>query len=191
MVIVDEVGRIECVNVQAEALFGFSRARMLGQPIEMLVPERWRDRHAEQRVNYMKRPEPRSLGKDLPLFGLRADGSEFAADIMLKPIEIDQRLVVLAVVRDITERKRAEAHLQMLTREANHRAKNVLSVVQAIVRHTKASSYEEFVSKFGERIQALSASHNLLVRSAWKNIPLAELVRSQLAHFSDLRAAFL
>jgi PAS domain S-box-containing protein len=84
---------------------------MLGQPIEMLVPERWRDRHAEQRVNYMKRPEPRSLGKDLPLFGLRADGSEFAADIMLKPIEIDQRLVVLAVVRDITERKRAEAHL--------------------------------------------------------------------------------
>jgi PAS domain S-box-containing protein len=185
MVVVDEIGRIESVNVQAEALFGFSRERMLGQSIEMLVPERFRDRHAAQRVNYMKCPKMRPMGAEMPLVGRRADGSEFPADIMLSPIEIEQRMVVLAVVRDITERERAEAHLQLLMREVNHRAKNILSVVQAIANQTVASSLEEFVSRFSERIQSLSVSHNLLVRSAWKNVPLTELVRSQLAHFGD------
>jgi PAS domain S-box-containing protein len=186
MIVVDDIGRIERVNVQAEALFGLSREQMLGSSIDMLVPERFRDRHSAERVDYMKCPRVRHLGTALPLFGRRADGSEFPADIMLSPIAIEQRLVVLAVVRDITEHKRAEEQLRLLTREADHRAKNILSVVQAIAHQTKANSYDEFISLFGERIQGLSASHNLLVRSAWKNVPLAELVRSQLAHWGDL-----
>jgi PAS domain S-box-containing protein len=186
MIVVAETGSIECVNVQAEALFGYSRERMLGQPIEMLVPERFRDRHAAQRANYMASPTVRPMGADIQLVGQRADGSEFPADIMLSPIEIEQRLIVLAVVRDITERKREEVRLQLVMREVNHRAKNILSVVQAIANQTVASSLDEFISRFIERIQSLSASHNLLVRSAWKNVPLAELVSSQLAHFEDL-----
>jgi two-component sensor histidine kinase len=121
------------------------------------------------------------MGTDLPLMGRRGDGSEFPADIMLSPIAIEQQLVVLAVVGNITERKRTEAHLQMLTRGANHRTKNVLGVVQAMAHLTKANSYDEFIAQFTERIQGLSASHDLLVKGAWKNIPLAELVRSQLA----------
>jgi PAS domain S-box-containing protein len=186
MIVVAETGSIECVNVQAEALFGYSRERMLGQPIEMLVPERFRYRHAAQRVNYMKSPKVRPMGADIPLVGQRADGSEFAADVMLIPIEIEQPLMVLAVVRDITERKREEARLQLLMREVNHRAKNILSVVQAIANQTDAGSLDEFISRFTARIQSLSASHGLLVRSAWKNVPLTELICSQLAHFEDL-----
>jgi PAS domain S-box-containing protein len=186
MVVVDEIGRIERVNVQAEALFGYSRERLLGQSIDMLVPERLRDKHLAHRTGYMKRPRALPMGLHLPLFGRRADGSEFPADIMLSPIKAEQRLVVLAVIRDITERKRQEAHVQFLMREVNHRAKNILNVVQAIAHQTITSSLEEFISRFGERIQSLNASHNLLVRSAWKSIPLAELVRSQLAHFAGL-----
>src|SRR5260370_25909278 len=105
---------------------------------------------------------------------------------MLSPIEIDERRVTLAVVRDITERKRAEAHVQLLMREVNHRAKNILSVVQAIAQRTLASSSQDFISRFGERIRGLSVSNDLLVRNQWQNVPLAELVRSQLAHFADL-----
>jgi two-component sensor histidine kinase len=105
---------------------------------------------------------------------------------MLSPIKTEQWGMVLAVIRDITERKCQEAHLQMLMREVDHRAKNILSVVQAIVHQTITNSLEEFVSRFGERIQSLNASHDLLVRNAWKAIPLAELVRSQLAHFGGL-----
>jgi two-component sensor histidine kinase len=68
----------------------------------------------------------------------------------------------------------------------NHRAKNILSVVQAIAHQTEASSFEEFIARFDERIKSLSASHNLLIKSQWRNVPLVELVRAQLAHFGDL-----
>jgi PAS domain S-box-containing protein len=186
LVVVDETGKIDRVNVEAEGLFGLSRERMLGQSIEMLVPERLRERHLAHRVSYMKNPKKRPMGTDLKLFAQRADGSEFPVDIMLSPIEIEQRRVVLAVVRDITERKRAEAQVQLLLREVNHRAKNILSVVQAMAQRTAASSSQEFISRLSERIRGLSASNDLLVRNQWQNVPLAELVRSQLAHFGDL-----
>jgi two-component sensor histidine kinase len=71
-------------------------------------------------------------------------------------------------------------------REVNHRAKNILSVVQAMAHQTRANLGEEFVSEFEERIRGLSASYDLLVNNKWQNVPLAELVRAQLAHFSDL-----
>jgi PAS domain S-box-containing protein len=186
LIVVDEIGKIDRVNAQAEALFGLPRERMLGQSIEMLVPERLRDQHLAHRLGYMKDPKIRPMGTDLQLLAQRADGSEFPVDIMLSPMEIEKRPVVLAVVRDITERKRAEAQMQLLLREVNHRAKNILSVVQAMAQRTLASSTQEFISRFSERIRGLSASHDLLVRNEWKDIRFAELVRSQLAHFADL-----
>jgi PAS domain S-box-containing protein len=186
IVVVDETGKIDRVNLQAEVLFGLPRERMLGQLIEMLLPERFRARHVAHRANYLKDPKTRPIGTDLQLSAQRADGSEFPVDIMLSPIEVEQRRVVLAVVRDITERKRAEAHLRLLMREVDHRAKNILSVVQAIAQRTVASSYQEFISQFSERIRGLSASHDLLVRNEWQNVSLAELARLQLASVGDL-----
>lgn len=186
LVVVDETGKIDRVNVRAELLFGLSRDHMLGQPIEMLVPERLRARHLAHRMDYMREPKTRPMGTDLQLFAQRADGSEFPVDIMLSPIEIERQRLVLAVVRDITARKRAEAHVQLLMREVNHRAKNILSVVQAMAQRTAASSSQEFISRLSERIRGLSASNDLLIRNQWQNVPLAELVRSQLAHFGDL-----
>jgi PAS domain S-box-containing protein len=186
IILVDENGKIDRVNAMAEAVFGHPRERLLGQSIEMLIPEHFREQHIADRVKYIKDPKTRRMGSGLQLSAQRADGSEFPVDIMLSPIEIDQRRMVLTVIRDITERKRAEAHLQMLMREANHRAKNILSVVQAMAHQTQASSYQEFISRFNERIQGLSASYDLLVNNEWQNVPLAELVHAQLAHFGDL-----
>src|SRR5215470_14472104 len=186
IIVVDEIGWIDRVNALAEALFGLPRERMVGQSIEMLLPTRFRDRHWAHRAGYMKDARMRPMGTGLPLFARRADGSEFPVDIMLSPIEIEQRRMVLAVVRDITERKRAEAQVQLLMNELNHRAKNILSVVRALAHQTGATSFQEFISRFDERIQSLSASHDLLVKSEWRNVPLAELVRAQLAHFRGL-----
>jgi PAS domain S-box-containing protein len=183
IIVVDEIGKINRVNALAEALFGLPRERMVGQSIEMLLPKRFRDRHWAHRTGYMKDTKMRPMGTGLPLFAQRADGSEFPVDIMLSPIEIEQRRMVLAVVRDITERKRAEAQAQALMSEVNHRAKNILSVVQAMAHQTDATPSQE---RFDERIQSLSASHDLLVKSEWRNVPLAKLVRAQLAHFGDL-----
>ena len=185
-ILVDEDGKINRVNAAAEAMFGFSRERMLGQAIEMLVPERIRDIHAAYRGHYMKDSKVRTLGAGLPLFARRADGSEFPVDIMLSPITLERRRLVVAVVRDITERKRVEAWVQWLMREVSHRAKNILSVVQAMAQQTRAGLGQEFVSEFEERIRGLSASYDLLVNNKWQNVQLAELVRAQLGHLGSL-----
>jgi PAS domain S-box-containing protein len=89
-------------------------------------------------------------------------------------------------VQDITERKEREEKEQLLMREINHRAKNMLSVVDSIAHQTAARNPDDFVECFSERIQALSANQDLLVRNEWKGVEIADLVRAQLAHFADL-----
>jgi PAS domain S-box-containing protein len=90
------------------------------------------------------------------------------------------------VTRDITGRKRHEEHLNLLMHEVNHRAKNILSVVQAISHQTAAKNPKDFLARFTERLQALSANQDLLVRSEWGGVDIGELVRAQLATFKDL-----
>jgi PAS domain S-box-containing protein len=89
-------------------------------------------------------------------------------------------------VQDITERKDREEKEHLLMREVNHRAKNMLSVVDSIAHQTAARSPEDFVERFSERIQALSANQDLLVRNQWQGVDVEDLVRAQLAHFADL-----
>src|SRR5215831_2228909 len=98
----------------------------------------------------------------------------------------DGRRLFVCVAQDVTERKAHEEQVQLLMREINHRAKNMLSLVQAIARQTSAREPEDFVRRFTERIQALSANHDLLVRNEWQGVDVEELVRAQLAHFDDL-----
>ncbi len=97
-----------------------------------------------------------------------------------------RRVSLMGTVQDITERKRQEEHTQLLMREVSHRAKNMLSVVDAIAHQTAARNPEDFISRFSERIQALSANQDLLVRNEWNGVGIEDLVRAQLAHFSDL-----
>jgi PAS domain S-box-containing protein len=92
----------------------------------------------------------------------------------------------VGTVQDITERKEREEKEHLLMREINHRAKNMLSVVDAIAHQTAARSPEDFIACFSERIQALSANQDLLVRNEWKGVDMADLARAQLAHFADL-----
>jgi PAS domain S-box-containing protein len=101
-------------------------------------------------------------------------------------VSYDGEIYALETNRDITARKAHEEHVQLLMREVNHRAKNMLSLVQAIARQTTAREPEDFVGRFTERIQALSANQDLLVRSEWQGVDVDELVRAQLAHFADL-----
>jgi two-component sensor histidine kinase/CheY-like chemotaxis protein/heme exporter protein D len=95
-------------------------------------------------------------------------------------------LRIYGVLRNITAQKEHEHHLLMLLREVNHRSKNLLAVVQAIARRTAASDRNDFLDRFNERIQALSANQDLLIRNDWRGIDLEELLRTQLAHFEDL-----
>jgi len=93
---------------------------------------------------------------------------------------------LMGLVRDITERKRDEEHLLLLMREVNHRSRNMLAVVHSIARQTAASNMEEFIDRFAERIQALSANQDVLIKNDWRGADLQELVCAQLAPFADL-----
>jgi two-component sensor histidine kinase len=92
----------------------------------------------------------------------------------------------VGTVQDITERKEREEKEHLLMREINHRAKNMLSVVDAIAHQTAAKNPKDFIERFSERIQALSANQDLLIRNEWKGVDIDDLVHAQLAHFVDL-----
>jgi len=98
----------------------------------------------------------------------------------------DGRRLFVCVAQDVTERKAHDEQVHLLTREVNHRAKNMLSLVQAIARQTAAREPEDFIGRFIERIRALAANQDLLVRNEWQGVDVEELVRAELAHFADL-----
>ena len=119
MVICGENGRISLTNRQAERLFGWAREDLIGQPIEVLLPERFREAHHAHRRGYQTSPQPRAMGSGIELFARRADGSEFPVEVSLSPVETQRNVLICAAIRDITDRKEAQAEL---THQALHDA---------------------------------------------------------------------
>jgi PAS domain S-box-containing protein len=116
------------------------------------------------------------------------DGRERFWSIVISALgtESDGRRLFVCMAKDVTEQKAHEEHVQLLMREVNHRAKNMLSVVVSIAHQTVAQNLRDFVERFSNRIQALSANQDLLVRNEWNGVDIEDLVRAQLAHFKDL-----
>ena len=108
IVVTNADGRITSINSQVERLFGYGRQQLIGQSVEILVPERFRQTHPGHRDAYEDQANVRPMGAGLELFGTRKDGSEFPVDIMLSPMETPEGRVVISVIRDISDRKKAE-----------------------------------------------------------------------------------
>ncbi len=113
IVVTDAHGKIVNANSQVEKLFGYTGEELLGQPVDILIPERFRSAHPAERERYQADPHIRPMEAGLNLFARRKDGTEFPVDIMLSPMATPEGTHVLAVVRDITQRKQAEEALRL------------------------------------------------------------------------------
>ncbi|HYL09562.1 MAG TPA: sigma 54-interacting transcriptional regulator [Candidatus Acidoferrales bacterium] len=120
IVVTDREGRIRETNAQVELFFGYRRDELLGQPVEILVPERFRTAHPAHRHEYNAEPRVRAMGAGLELYGRRKDGSEFPVDIMLGPVETAEGRIVLTVIRDLTQKKEAEEALRRAEQEKRY-----------------------------------------------------------------------
>ena len=118
IVLIDRRRWITLVNRKAEELFGFQRRELIGEAIEMLLPERYRAAHPEHVHGFFSQPEARAMGSGRELFALRKDGTEIPVEIGLSPIETPDGLFTLASIIDITERKRAQERFQLVVEAA-------------------------------------------------------------------------
>jgi PAS domain S-box-containing protein len=150
LLIIDSAGTIQFANRQVSVLFGFAHDQIIGKSIEQLMPERFRSRHIGHRDQYIKAAHSRPMGAGLELFARRQDGREFPVEISLSPIEGEPRALVAAAIRDVTQRKRAEAEL-IQARETAEQAQQV--AVEARVSADRAN--------LGKSRFLATASHDL------------------------------
>jgi len=159
VIIADTGGRIEFANLQAEEMFGYPKGSLVGQDIEVLVPEEQRQGHAAYREGYQRSPRTRPMGSGLDLSGRRSDGEVLPVEIMLSPLETPEGLRVMAIIRNVTERKRLEAALRQSERLA------AIGQMMAGLSHESRNALQRSLAcleMLGKRIKELPAALELL-----------------------------
>jgi len=152
LVAVNQQGVIIQTNSQAEAMFGYTGDELIGQGVEVLVPERQRAAHDQHRAEFHARPKIRRMGSGLDLRGRRRDGSEFPVEISLSPIRAGEAMIVLTAIRDISDRKRIEEELLRLSEELERRRSRELRDSQNRLAAIADSSQDAIIGKTLEGI---------------------------------------
>jgi PAS domain S-box-containing protein len=187
IVSIDANRRVTLFNAAAERLFGYSRGEMLGQPINLLMPARFRAAHQQHIARFALDPDiPRRMAEQQEVAGRRKSGEEFSAEASISKVKIGGEWVYTVVLRDITERKRAEERQRTLVAELDHRVKNALATVSAVVSRTRqgSRSVANFAAALEGRIRSMATTHELLSSGRWHGISLADLVRRELAPYA-------
>jgi PAS domain S-box-containing protein len=144
---VNQQGVVIQVNSQTEALFGYTRDELIGQRIEILVPERHRAQHDNHRETFHRQPKIRRMGSGLDLYGRRRNGSEFPVEISLSPVATGNGMIVLSAIRDISDRKRIEEELRRANEELDRRKSRELRDFQTRLALIVDSSQDAIIGK--------------------------------------------
>ena len=174
-------GIISSWNKSAERIFGFPGEEVIGKPVTILIPPE-RDHEELPILASLKRGE--HVDHYETVF-LRKDGSYLDISLTVSPIKNAQGKIIGAskIARDITERKRSDAHIALLGREAEHRTANILATVQAIVTLSQAATIDDFKVAIEARLRALAGVHSLFVESRWAGAELSSIVTQELAPY--------
>lgn len=187
VICVDESGRIVLFNRAAEQSFGYSAGEVIGKQVEMLLPERHRAEHARQVRTFARGDGAanRFMGSRREVRGLRKNGEEFPAEAMVSRHMVDGRTILTVVHRDITERKALEEQREAIARELDHRTRNLLSVVRALVSLSakSAANVAEFKESLLGRLGALAATQTVLRFGAQQSTSLGTLLRTELEQY--------
>jgi len=181
IITIDEGQNIVLFNPAAERMFGMSRAEALGQPISLLIPPRFREGHGDHIRRFREMGVTgRRMGALGAISGLRKDGHEFPIEASISHVDVDGERLATVILRDITERIANEEARLLLAREVDHRAKNALAVVQALVSQTTAPTTEAFIAAVRGRVGALGRAHGLLAQSRWQGGDMTQLIAEQI-----------
>jgi PAS domain S-box-containing protein len=160
MVVINRDGLIERVNVQVERVFGYKPAELAGKPVETLIPHRFHRQHEKHRGKYTDNPHRRPMGAGFTLFGRRKDKSEFPVEIMLSPVKIEKDELVIAVIRDITKRKKNEEALQEYAERMKVLSRRLIEVQEA----ERRSIALELHDQIGQILTGLKLKLEMLAR---------------------------
>lgn len=183
----DDQGRIIVFNVAAERSFGYRANELLGQTVDQLVPERFRSAHAHdvRRFGAARSSTHRIMGRRREVIGRRQDGQEFPVEATLSRQRVAGRTILTAVCRELESRKEQDDLRQTLTHELDHRLRNILAVVGALVRITgrEAATIEEFEERLLRRLGALARTQTALLSGFDRSIGLRQLLLAELDQF--------
>jgi len=186
IITIDDRGTIENLNPAAAEVFGYTAGEVIGRNVKMLMPEPYKREHDSYLQNYLTTGQAKVIGIGREVIGQRKNGSSFPMELAINEMAVGERRMFTGVVRDITERRRAEDHQELLIAELDHRVKNILAEVAAVAKSTRqgSRSNEEFLQMLDGRIQSMAAAHGLLSENRWEGVDLAALVRNQLAPYA-------